>query len=202
MSQLPQNTEPFSDEKQIFAQHSAPSEAGAELSTAPRLGNPKLSRWQLTSLLILLAIVPTALTVGLWMILPKVSEGKLPVEFTISGMPAEMTYYDLPTEQRPPLNDAKIEITNRSNIDWTQLNVMINRGYEVRDPSRVVKPGETVVYRFDKFYNRSGFTFDPELAPISHLRIFARQINYTRASIHQDITPQDYGKAIVNQVEE
>jgi len=165
----------------------------------PRGTNPTLSKVQLTLMLMMIGIVPSVLTVGLFFILPQVSEGQLPVEFVINGVPTDPSYYELPAEKRPPLQDAKVSIKNMGDMTWTQINVVINRGYEIRDPHKTVKPGETVTYRFDKFYDRSGFTFEPELSPIRHLRIFARQADENRASIHRDISVDDYEKPILNQ---
>lgn len=163
----------------------------------PHAGNPTLKRWQLTILLIALAVVPSVATVGIWSLMPGVQEGKLPVEYEILGMP-QSDYYQLPATQRPPLENARIVITNRSDKGWDLMNVRINSGFEVRDTQSKLGPGESKEYQFSKFYDRAGFTFDPELSPITRLRIFARVDKTTRQSIDTKLTEQDYNHPILS----
>lgn len=158
-------------------------------------GNPTLKKWQLTVLLLALAIVPSGATIGLWMILPEVQAGKLPVEFKIAGVP-DPAYYQTAAEKRPPLDDPRIIITNRSSQDWDNLNVVINRGHEIRDPAVTLAPNKSVVYRLNMFYNRSGVTFQPELSPVYSLRIFARVGKDTRQSIDLSIEPEQLNQTI------
>lgn len=164
----------------------------------PHAGNPTLKRWQLTILLIALAVVPSVATVGIWSLMPGVQEGQLPVEYQILGMP-NADYYQLPATQRPPLEEARIVITNRSDKGWDLMNVRINSGFEVRDTQSKLGPGESKEYDFSKFYDRAGFTFDPELSPITRLRVFARVDKTTRQSIDTQLTHEDYNHPILSE---
>lgn len=167
------------------------------MSTAklgPNAGNPRLSKTTLTYLLVALAIVPSAATIGLRLMTPGVKEGELPVTYRLLGM-AGPDYYTLPAETRPPLDDPRLQITNTGDGPLTQLNVILNYSHEIRDPHLVLAPNQSVVYRLKRFYNRAGIPFVPELSPIKHLRIFAKQDDLSRASIHVPVTPADYGPA-------
>jgi hypothetical protein len=167
------------------------------MSTAklgPNAGNPRLSKTTLTYLLVALAIVPSAATIGLRLMTPGVKEGQLPVTYRLLGM-AGPDYYQLPAETRPPLDDPRLQITNTGDGPLTQLNVILNYSHEIRDPHLVLAPNQSVVYRLKRFYNRAGIPFVPELSPIKHLRIFAKQDDLSRASLHVPVTPADYGPA-------
>lgn len=159
----------------------------------PRGGNPPLTRWQLTWLLFALALVPSVATVGMYLLMPGVQEGELAVEYQISGVPTA-DYFQLPAEKRPPLSDARITITNRGQRTWDVLNIVINKGYEIRDPESELPPGESKAYQLDQFYNRSGFTFHPELSPVTHLRFFARVGKTSRQSYQTSIKESDYNR--------
>jgi hypothetical protein len=178
-----------------YASGTTPGTAAASPAKfGPRAGNPALSNRSLTFLLIALAVVPSLATVGIWSISPRVGEGALPTAFLISGMPSDPNYYAAPAEVRHPLDDAKIEIRNTGPLTLSQINVIINHSHEIRDPHKLLEPGESVVYRFNRFYNRAGFTFHPELSPVKHLRIFAKQGDRSRASFNREILPADYDR--------
>jgi len=167
------------------------------MSTAklgPNAGNPRLSKTTLTYLLVALAIVPSAATIGLRLMTPGVKEGELPVTYRLLGM-AGPDYYALSAETRPPLDDPRLQITNTGDGPLTQLNVILNYSHEIRDPHLVLAPNQSVVYRLKRFYNRAGIPFVPELSPIKHLRIFAKQDDLSRASVHVPVTMADYGQA-------
>ncbi len=166
----------------------------------PNAGNPRLSKTTLTCLLVALAIVPSAATIGLRLMTPGVKEGELPVSYRLLGM-AGPDYYALSAETRPPLDDPRLQITNTGDGPLTQLNVILNYSHEIRDPHLVLAPNQSVVYRLKRFYNRAGIPFVPELSPIKHLRIFAKQDDLSRASVHVPITMADYGQAEDGQLE-
>lgn len=161
----------------------------------PNAGNPTLSRFQLTLLLLALAIVPSSVTVGMWYLMPGTEEGRLPVEFQIANVPGA-AYYQQPAEKRDPLEDARVVITNRSDSTWDVLNIVVNKGYEIRDPETILEPGHSVDYHLDKFYNRSGFVFEPELSPVTHIRIFARIDKTHRQSVDMPLTADDYNRPL------
>lgn len=162
----------------------------------PRAGNRPLPKTTLTALLIALAIVPTAATLGLRAIAPPVSEGQLPVSYAILGIPSAETYYKTPAESRDPLDDPRLEIVNLGELPISNFNVIVNYSHEIRDPKLELQPGESVVFRLKRFYSRAGIPFVPELSPVKHLRIFAKQADHTRASLHVPIAPEQYGQAI------
>jgi hypothetical protein len=162
----------------------------------PRAGNQPLSKVTLTYLLIGLAIVPSAATVGLWAISPRVKEGQLPVKIRFLGMPDDPQYYAQPAEARDPLDDPRLEISNVGPAMISNLNVIVNHSHEIRDPKLILEPGETIVYRLKRFYNRAGIPFVPELNPVKHLRVFAKQADQTRASLHRAIAIPEYGQTL------
>ncbi len=154
----------------------------------PRAGNRTLSKQTLTFLLIGLAVIPSVVTVGLWYTAPRVKEGDLPVSFEVLGMPVDGQYYQLPAESREPLEDPRIEIRNDGDGPLKNFNLMINHSHEIRDPQLILEPGETMVFRLRRFYNRAGIPFVPELGPVTHLRVFAKQPDQSRASLDRKIT--------------
>jgi len=167
-----------------------------EPKLGPRAGNRTLSKVTLTYLLVGLAVIPSAVTVGLWSISPRVKEGQLPVEILFLGMPSDPQYYAQPAETRDPLDDPRLEISNLGGAMLANFNVIVNHSHEIRDPQLVLEPGETIVYRLKRFYNRAGIPFVPELSPVKHLRVFAKQADQTRASLHRTIAIHEYGQPI------
>lgn len=157
-----------------------------EHKLGPRAGNRPLKKSVLTLLLIGLATVPSVATVGLWMIAPRVKEGELPVSYQFLGV-AGSEYYAQPAEAREPLDDPRLQITNIGLGPISNFNVVINYSHEIRDPHLVLAPQESVTFRLKRFYNRAGIPFVPELSPVKHVRIFAKQADQSRASIHQAV---------------
>ena len=161
-----------------------------EAKLGPRAGNRPMKKSVLTLLLIALATVPSLATVGLWMAAPRVKEGALPVSYKFIGVPTS-EYYARPADSREPLDDPRLEITNIGNGPISNFNVVLNKSHEIRDPQLVLEPQQSVTYRLKRFYSRAGIPFVPELGPVTHVRIFAKQADQSRASIHQAVALQD-----------
>lgn len=157
-----------------------------EEKLGPRAGNRPLKKWVLTLLLIGLATIPTVATIGLWMTAPRVKEGELPVAYMFYGV-GDDGYYALPAESREPLDDPRLQITNVGAAAISNFNVVLNHMHEIRDPHLVLEPQQSVTFRLRRFYNRAGIPFVPELNPVRHIRIFAKQADQSRASIHQEV---------------
>ncbi|MBL8891732.1 MAG: hypothetical protein JNL67_17260 [Planctomycetaceae bacterium] len=157
-----------------------------EEKLGPRAGNRPLKKWVLTLLLVGLATVPSLATVGLWMTAPRVKEGELPVAYMFYDVGDEQ-FYAQPAESREPLDDPRLQITNVGAKAISNFNVVLNHAHEIRDPHLVLEPQQSVTYRLRRFYNRAGIPFVPELNPIKHIRIFAKQADQSRASIHQEV---------------
>lgn len=157
-----------------------------EEKLGPRAGNRPLKKWVLTLLLIGLATIPSLATIGLWMTAPRVKEGELPVTYAFYGV-GDDGYYAQPAESRDPLDDPRLQITNVGTEAISNFNVVLNYAHEIRDPHLVLEPQQSVTFRLRRFYNRAGIPFVPELSPIRHIRIFAKQADQSRASIHQEV---------------
>jgi hypothetical protein len=161
-----------------------------EQKLGPRAGNRPLNKSVLTVLLVALATVPSVATVGLWMSAPRVKEGELTVAYQFLGL-GDRDYYAQPAESRDPLDDPRLQIKNVGSGPISNFNVVLNRTYEIRDPHLVLEPQQSITYRLKRFYNRAGIPFVPELSPIKHVRIFAKQADQSRASIHQAVELSD-----------
>ena len=171
----------------MLAEQNGPEQNGPSTKLGPRAGNRPLNKSVLTLLLIALAIVPSAATIGLWMTAPRVKEGALPVTYEFLGM-ANADYYSLPAESREPLDDPRLVIKNISEGPISNFNVVLNKSHEIRDPHLVLEPEQSITYRLKRFYSRAGIPFVPELNPVTHVRIFAKQADQSRASLHQPVT--------------
>jgi hypothetical protein len=168
-----------------------------EHKLGPRAGNRPLKKSVLTLLLVGLAIVPSAATVGLWMTAPRVKEGELPVSYQFLGV-AGPGYYAQPADSREPLDDPRLEITNIGDGPISNFNVILNGSHEIRDPHLVLEPQQSITYRLKRFYSRAGIPFVPELNPVTRVRIFAKQADQSRASLTHTVESPNSGAGETN----
>ncbi|MEL7498713.1 MAG: hypothetical protein AAFN77_13985 [Planctomycetota bacterium] len=150
--------------------------------------SPRLASWQLTSLLGLMVAMPTITIALLWSVLPSVYEGELQASVYAEGTPPA-EFYDVPFEQRPPAEDGVLVIQNNSDVDWTMLNIHINRFYQIYDVEPIPAREERR-YKLNKFITRAGARFDLKYNPLKSVLIYARQPNAERATYSYEFPKQ------------
>jgi len=167
-------------------------------SIGPVDRNPRLSPKNLTILLIILAVVPSFATIGMFYMMPGTKEDQLPVQFAIHGMPGA-DHYEKNAKDRELLIRPMFVLKNISDKPWRNLYIELNGRFEKRDMQAVIEPGQIVSYDLHVFYEkRTSVRFAPEHQPVKRVRIFAKVGDSSRESFNTDIHWEDYGKEIIN----
>lgn len=152
-------------------------------STARR-SSPRLSAEGLTVLLALMCVVPAITIFGLWSYLPPVFEGQLDCGVQAQLLPPA-DFYLLPYKERTPVTQGEIIVENRSETDWTHINIQINTFYQIYDVE-TLRSGESRTYVLNRFISRTGARFDLTYNPLKAVRVYARRPQGDRATFYVD----------------
>jgi hypothetical protein len=137
-------------------------------------------------LLILLAVVcliPPLTILGLWFVLPPVRANELRAEVMLVNGP-EPAYYQLDVEDRAFMPDLSVVVRNTGDKPWTNINVRINRFFNVYDHEYAVEPGQQRSYLASRFLARGVF-YDMRQNPIREVLVYARLPDGSRATYWQ-----------------
>ncbi len=145
---------------------------------------PRLSSRGLTILLIGMCTAPVLTIAALFWYMPPVFEGQLEASVTAEGLPPA-AFYDTHYADRSPVGDGVLVIHNDSDQEWTNLNILINRNYQVHEHTPI-PAGESRRFRTDRFVSRTGARFDLRYNPLKHVRIYARRPTKDRATFATD----------------
>lgn len=141
---------------------------------------PRLSHKALTTMLILMCVVPIVTIFSMWAFLPGVAEGKLEAEFAAEGLPSQ-AYYEIDYRERPEFSGGELIVRNLSDQDWTHLNLNINGRYQIYD-NVPIPAHEEKRYDIDRFVSRSGARFSLRYNELKSARIYARRPTKDRAT--------------------
>ena len=144
---------------------------------------PQLSHRSLTIMLSLMCLIPVVTIAVLWGYLPAVHEGQLEANVIAKDLPGKdfysIDYYDRPTWER-----GFIILQNKSDLDWTHLEVRVNGNYQVYDRDPIPARGERT-YDLARFLNRTGARFSLQYNELNRIRIYARRPTKDRATYVQ-----------------
>lgn len=141
---------------------------------------PLLSHRGLTIMLLLMCFVPMVTIIVLWQYLPNVYEGKLKADVVAEGLPT-FDFYETVYYERPPFEGGAIIVQNKSDEDWTNINLQVNGNYQIYD-NEPIPAGTEKRFLLDKFLNRTGARFSLQYNELNRVRIYARQPEGDRAT--------------------
>ncbi len=141
---------------------------------------PKLNHQWLTMLLMLMCLIPVTTILALWRYLPDVHEGQLEAEVHAEGLPPK-EYYATEYYKRLPISDGVLVLKNKSDVDWTHLNVQVNGNYQIYDRDPIPSQGQRE-YVLGKFLNRTGARFQLQYNELDRVRVYARRPTKDRAT--------------------
>jgi hypothetical protein len=142
--------------------------------------SPRLSHRALTLLLLGMCLIPVATITALWQYLPPVHEGELEANVYAVGLPSA-DFYQVEYYKRPPVEGGVLVLENRSDQDWTHLNIQVNGNYQVYDKDPIPAHGERR-YELKRFVSRSGARFSLQYNELSRVRVYARRPTKDRAT--------------------
>jgi hypothetical protein len=145
--------------------------------------SPSLSHRGLTGLLIVMCLIPVTTILVLWQYLPPVHEGQLLANVYAEGLPSQ-DFYEVDYEKRPEFEGGFLIVENKSDVDWTHLNIQVNGHYQVYDIETIPAQGEKR-YQLSKFLNRTGARFNLQFNELNRVRIYARRPTKDRATYFQ-----------------
>ncbi len=135
-------------------------------------------------LLIVMCSIPVITITALFWYLPPVYEGALQASISAEDLPPG-TFYDQYYADRPPVDAGVLIVHNDSQQDWTNLNILINKQYQIHE-HRPIPAGGSRRFRTDRFVSRTGAQFDLRYNPLRHVRIYARRPTKDRATFSTD----------------
>ena len=168
------------------SQAATPTTQSSTIRTAP-----KLSGRGLTILLCFMCVVPVVTIAWLWSVMPPVFEGQLNADVSIVGAPP-MDYYNRRLHERPPIQNVKVLVKNRGPEAWTNINVRVNKLYQIYEYRVLTEPGTVTEYDLTRFIFRNGAGFDIRFNPVKHVEIYARLPDGSRATFEKDFKALDY----------
>ncbi len=145
---------------------------------------PQLSSKGLTGLLLAMSMVPVVTIATLFWYMPPVHEGELEASFTAEGLPPA-SYYETDRGDKSKIGDPVLIVHNESDQDWTNLNIQINKHYQIYE-KEPIPARDSRRYRLDRFITRTGAKFDVSLNPLKFVRIYARRPTKDRATFVSD----------------
>lgn len=151
-----------------------------ERQSSYRASAPRLSPKMLTSLLVTVTFIPPLMIVMLWMILPPVKANQLKAEIGLENAPLS-SFYTLPFAERQFDPDVKVVVTNLGEQPWTNINVRVNRSFNIYDHEKPVAPGERRSYLLSRFLSRDAI-FDMRYNPVRDVMVYARMPDGSRAT--------------------
>ena len=131
---------------------------------------PKLNHQWLTLLLMLMCLIPVTTILALWRYLPDVHEGQLQAEVHAEGLPPK-EYYATEYYKRLPVSDGVLVLKNKSDVDWTHLNVQVNGNYQIYDRDTIPAHGQRE-YDLGRFLNRTGARFQLQYNELNRCRLY------------------------------
>ncbi len=162
--------------------------------------SPQLSHRGLTIMLTLMCLIPVATIAALWGYLPAVHEGELEAQVYAESLPLK-DFYAIEYYNRPPYEGGELVVQNKSDQDWTHLNIQVNGNYQIYDIEPIVAHGERR-YELSRFLNRTGARFSLQFNELNRVRIYARRPTKDRATFYHEFpthfpTPTNYWPAII-----
>lgn len=161
---------------------STPAEKSTEIANSLRLSNRAL-----TSILVLMCLVPVVTIFGLFQFLPPVFEGQLEASVSAAGLPSA-EYYAVDYYQRPQFTGGELIVNNESDQDWTHLNIQVNRHYQIYDTDPI-PAGTRKRFQLDRFLSRTGARFSLRYNELKSVRIYARRPTKDRATFYYEFQP-------------
>lgn len=149
-------------------------------TTTALQNTPRLSPRGLTMLLVVMCIVPAVTILILYNILPPTHEGTLKATITPVALPPD-SYYEPHYSERPEYNVGSIIIRNNSDLEWTHLNIQVNRHYQIHD-IKPIAAGQEKEFELERFISRTGARFSLQHNPLRTVRIYARRPTKDRAT--------------------
>lgn len=147
--------------------------------------SPHLSHRGLTLMLAVMCLIPVTTIAVLYGYLPPVYEGKLEANVYAENLPGR-DFYAVEYYQRPPVEEeGQLVVQNKSDQDWTHLNIQVNGNYQIYDTDPIPAHDEK---RFDlsRFVNRTGARFSLQFNELSRVRIYARRPTKDRATFYHE----------------
>jgi hypothetical protein len=161
------------------------SSAVEPLETSFRRAAPKLNPRMLTILLVSVSIVPPITIAVLWAILPPVKANQLRAEVEIAQAPAA-SYYDQEFADRKFEPNVSVVIRNTGNQPWTNINVRVNRQFNIYDHELPLEPGQQRSYLLSRFLSRGTF-FDMRYSPVRQVLVYARLPDGSHATFAREM---------------
>jgi hypothetical protein len=146
--------------------------------------SPTLSHRGLTTLLSVMCIVPVLTIIALFQYLPTTHEGQLNASASAIDLPPA-DFYAVEYYKRPPYEKGQLQITNESDQDWTNLNIQVNKHYQIYDVEPI-PAGETKTYDLNRFLSRTGARFSLQYNELKMVRVYARLPTKDRATFFHE----------------
>jgi hypothetical protein len=134
----------------------------------------------LTVLLVTVTMVPPTMILALWAILPPVKANQLKAEVHLENAP-HPDFYSRKLDQREFNPNVQVIIKNVGDVPWTNINVRVNRYYNIYDHAHPIHPGEQRSYLLSRFLFRDVF-FDMRHNPVRTVLVYARLPDRSRAT--------------------
>lgn len=134
----------------------------------------------LTGLLVTMTLIPPLMIVLLWSVLPPVRANQLKAEVSIENDPPA-SFYKTDFADRVFDPNVNVVVRNLGDQPWTNVNVRVNRYYNVYDHEYPVLAGDQRSYLLSRFLLRGVF-FDMRYNPIREVLIYARLPDGSRAT--------------------
>lgn len=151
-----------------------------ERQSSYRLAAPRLSPKMLTGLLVAMTLIPPIMIVSLWSILPPVKANQLKAEVRVENEPPASFYLKDFSDRKfdPNIN---VVVKNVGDQPWTNINVRVNRYFNVYDQEYPVLAGQQRSYLLSRFLSRGVF-FDMRYNPVREVLVYARLPDGSRAT--------------------
>ena len=151
-----------------------------EPQSSYRLAAPRLSARMLTGLLVTMTLIPPLMIVLLWYVLPPVRANQLAAEVHIENEPPA-SFYAADFADREFNPNVNVVVKNIGDQPWTNINVRVNRYFNIYDHEYPVVPGDQRSYLLSRFLSRGVF-FDMRYNPIREVLVYARLPDGSRAT--------------------
>lgn len=133
-------------------------------------------------MLSVMCIVPVTIVLVLWNWMPQVFEGQLKARVSATGLP-DQEFYAIDYDKRDEYQGGELVVTNIEDQEWTQLNIQVNKYYQIRD-NEPIPAGSTRLFKLDRFLTRTGAKFSLRYNELSSARIYARRPDSNRATYY------------------
>lgn len=151
--------------------------------------SPRLSSRSLTAMLALMCATPVVTIAVLWNFLPQVYENQLEASVYTEGLPSD-EFYEVRFDQRPEFPGGFLIVQNNSDDDWTNVNIQINKNYQIYD-IEPIPAKEEKRYELSKFITRSGDRFQLRYNRLKSVRVYARRPSRDRATFNYEFPKSD-----------